>query len=193
MDSESVWTIVVAVVLLSAATQVLTATWLRRSLMRELAASAPPANAAADVGVSLARGESVEPGDPARLAEIAPELVSLARAATESAIRTEEVHEWHQLDLFPLGSDDISEAIRDKVRRASFDALATRSALFLAIRRHRGAIPAPLEAELRGFCDRLDPDDGSSRSERKRRLAADLDALEAGLRETIGADLFRVG
>jgi hypothetical protein len=65
--------------------------------------------------------------------------------------------------------------------------------LFLALRRHRGALPATLEGQLREFCDRLDPDDGSSRAARKRRLATDLDAVEAQLRQTIGADLFRVG
>ena len=183
MDSESVWTIVVAVVALSAAVQVALAVWLRNAITR--------GRAAGPSGLQAAPSPETETDAdaPYGFAEIAPELVNLARAASNTAIRNEEVHEWHQLDLFPLGNDDISEAVRDKLRRASFDAVAARSALFVALRRNRSIIPAPLDAELRGFCERLEPSDEGTRAERKRRLAADLDALERRLRDYLGADM----
>ena len=182
MDSQYVWTIVVAVVLLSAVVQVVTALWLRGAIARQLGAGA----VRAAVGSAHPAGAG---GDADDFAELAPELVNLARAATNTAIRNEEVHEWHQLDLFPLGSDDISEAVRDKLRRASFDAVAARSALFVALRRNRALIPAPLETELRGFCERLEPTEEGTRAERKRRLAGDLDALEHRMRGYLGADM----
>lgn len=183
MDSESVWTIVVAVVLLSAVVQVVVALWLKGAIARQLAGGA--AGRGATSSLESEAGDAGSYG----FAEIAPELVNLARAASNTAIRNEEVHEWHQLDLFPLGNDDISEAVRDKLRRASFDAVAARSALFVALRRNRALIPAPLEAELRSFCERLEPSEEGTRAERKRRLAADLDALEHRLREYLGADM----
>ncbi|HEX6589775.1 MAG TPA: hypothetical protein VF039_12195 [Longimicrobiales bacterium] len=181
MNSEFVWT-VVAIVLLSGAVQFGIALWLRNAL-RQPGVVAGAGHAGADRG-GFTAGSGAE-----GFADLAPELVNLARAATNTAIRNEEVHEWHQLDLFPLGSDDISEAVRDKLRRASFDAVAARSALFVALRRNRGVIPTPLAGELGAFCERLEPSDEGTRAERKRRLAADLDALERHLRDYLGADM----
>lgn len=183
MEPEFVWTIVGAVVLLSAAVQVLTALWLKGAIARQLAAGTTRD------GSVTAADLDVQPANADGFADLAPELVNLARAATNTAIRNEEVHEWHQLDLFPLGSDDISEAVRDKLRRASFDAVAARSALFVALRRNRALIPAAIEGELRAFCERLEPTEEGTRAERKRRHAADLDALERRMREYLGADM----
>ena len=44
----------------------------------------------------------------------------------------------------------------------------------------------PLEGELRTFCERLEPTEGGTRAERKRRHAADLDALERQLGDMLG-------
>lgn len=182
MELEYLAAVVVAALVVSALVHGLIAVWLKGAIVRALASSADGTGSG---GVVRA---STEAGDPERFTEIAPELVNLARAATGTAIRHEEVHEWHQLDLFPLGTDDISEAVREKVRRAAFDAVAARSALVHAVRRHRSAIPAPLEAELSAFCERLEPGDGGSRLERKRRLATELDALESRLRDALVVD-----
>lgn len=183
MESEYLWTAILVAIAASALLHVAVGLWLQRSLVRVLG-RVP--SSAADFPTSPAASAE---GSADRMAEVAPELVMLARMATDSAIRTEEVHEWHQLDLFPLGSDDISQAVRDKLRRALFDAVTARSALFVALRRNRAVIPAPVEAELRAFCERLEPTEEGTRAERKRRLAADLDALEHRLREYLNEDM----
>jgi hypothetical protein len=134
---------------------------------------------------SVAALPSGHDGD--RFAEIAPELVTLARTATDSAIRREEVHEWHQPDLFAQSEDDIAQTVRAKVRRASFNVAVSRSALHGALRRHAASLPASLADELAAFADRLEPNGDGSPAERKRRLAADLDALESRVREALAA------
>lgn len=121
-----------------------------------------------------------------RFAEIAPELVTLARSAADSAIRREELHEWHQPDLFAESEDDISQAVRAKLRRATFNVAVARSALQGAIRRHGGTLPADLRAELAAFSAALEAEDGGSPYERKRRLAAELDAVESRIRDALG-------
>ena len=148
--------------------------WLDRRLAR---AGSAPAHAASDGPVR----------DDA-FADVAPELITLARAATDSAIRTEELNDWHRPSMSSLGSDDVSEIIRGKLRRASFNAVASRAALSTAIRRHRASLPAALESDLLRFCEGLETDgNGASSSERKRKLAADLDRLEARVREALAA------
>lgn len=173
---------VVVVVLVSAALQWLFAIWLKRGLLRELSTRSG--------GPAAGSQASDESGGAERFAEVAADVVTLARAAANAAIRNEEVHEWHQLDLFALGADDISETIRDRVRRAAFDAVAARSAFFVALRRHGAAIPVPLETELRAFGQQLDRDESGTRAERKRKIVAELDAVEARIREALGADRF---
>ena len=121
-------------------------------------------------------------------AEIAPELVTLARSATDSAIRREELHEWHQPDLFAESEDDITQTIRAKLRRATFNVAVAKSALQGAVRRHAAALPADLRAELTAFSATLDAEDGAAPYERKRRLAAELDAIEARIRAALGAN-----
>ena len=119
--------------------------------------------------------------------DVAPELVALVRSATDAAMRREEVNEWHRPGLNALGSDDISESIRRRIRRAQFEALTARTALQGAIRKHRAAIPADLDAELRSFCERLEANGDGSSAATKRRLSADLDALESRIRESMSA------
>ena len=131
----------------------------------------------------------IAPASRSGFTEIAPELVALVRTATESAIRREEVTEWHRPSLAGGTSDDVSEVIRGRLRRASFNAVAARAALNAGIGRFRGAIPADLETELRAFCTRLDSEEDAPSSERKRRLAEDLDAIETRIREALGSGL----
>lgn len=121
-----------------------------------------------------------------RFAEIAPELVTLARSATDSAMRREELHEWHQPDLFSQSEDDISQTIRAKLRRATFNVAVAKSALQGAIRRHGASVPAELRSELTAFAALLDAEDGGTPSARKRRLSAELDALEGRIRDSLG-------
>lgn len=119
--------------------------------------------------------------------DIAPELVGLVRSATDAAMRREEVNEWHRPSLNALGSDDISESIRGRIRRAQFEALTARTALQGALRKHRAAIPAELDAELRSFVERLESNGDGSSAAAKRRLSADLDAIEGRIRESLSA------
>ena len=149
--------------------------WLRRALT----ANGSAATQVADSATTSHAG----------FTDVAPELVALARTATESAMRREEVNEWHRPSLAGGTNDDVSEVIRGRLRRASFNAVAARAALNAGIGKHRGAIPADLEAELRAFCSRLDGDDDAPSSERKRRLAEDLDAIEARIRDALGSGL----
>lgn len=125
-----------------------------------------------------------------RLADVAHELVTLARTATDAAIRREEIHDWHRPDLETLGSDDIAASIRDQLRRSSLNAVAARSALVLAIRRHRDAIPDELESAIVSFCDGLNDDAAGAAAgrDRRRALATALDALEGRFGEVLGAD-----
>ena len=139
-------------------------------------------------GVAARPAEAPATSDAA-LADVAPELVTLARAATDSAIRSEELNDWHRPSMTELGSDDVSDIIRGKLRRASFAAVAARAALAAAVRRHRAALPASLANELTDFCERLESNgNGATSGDRKRRLGADLDVLEARIRDALGSD-----
>lgn len=187
MDWEYVGVAALAALIASVVAHVLFRAWLDRALERRLEAFA-----AREPG--RGRGEGATPEDlrgagVGHFAEIAPELVSLARSATDSAIRKEEVHAWHGPNVSAIGSDDISDVIHENLRRASLNALVARSLLSEAIRKHRSSIPTELEAELRAFCDRLSSDEAGTAAERKRRLAGELDALEAGFRDVLGANL----
>ena len=187
MDWEYLGGAALAAVIASVVAHVLFRVWLDRALERRLGAFAAGEQAPGS-------GEGAQPEDSraagaGRFAEIAPELVSLARSATDSVIRKEEVHEWHGPNLSALGSDDISDVIHENLRRASLNALAARSLLSEAIRKHRASIPPELAGELTAFCERLSTDEPGSATERKRRLATELDALEAGFRDALGANL----
>jgi len=152
---------------------------IRRSIARALGGVVTPAESAPAADVAAApTGE--------RFAEIAPELVTLARSATDSAVRREELHEWHQPDLFSESDDDISQTIRAKLRRATFNVAVAKSASQGAIRRHGAIVPPELRSELTAFAALLDAEDGATPSARKRRLAAELDALETRIRESLG-------
>ena len=120
-----------------------------------------------------------------RFAEIAAELIDLARAATESVVRSAEVHEWHRPNM-ALGADDVAAVIRDKLRRASFNAVAARSQLVGAMRRHAASLPQPIESDLRAFCAHLDGNGDASSVEHRRRLADELEKLETRFRDALG-------
>ena len=179
MESDFAWSAFLGALVGSLIVGGLTLVLIKRSLERGLSAPDLPAQGALDAGTAPApAGE--------RFAEIAPELVTLARSATDSAVRREELHEWHQPDLFSQSEDDISQTIRAKLRRATFNVAVAKSALQGAIRRHGASVPAELRSELTAFAALLDAEDGGTPSARKRRLAAELDALEARIRDSLG-------
>ena len=177
MESGFAWSAFLGALIGALVAGLLALALVKRALDRRLGGSdSAPATSASDPATS---GE--------RFAEVAPELVTLARSATDSAIRREELHEWHQPDLFAESEDDISQTIRAKLRRATFNVAVAKSALQGAIRKHGAAMPAELRAELTAFSAALDAEDGGAPHERKRRLSTELDALERRIREALGA------
>lgn len=195
MDMMYLAVAVVAAVAVSALVHAWLGARLERSVERRLAAMSGDVNRALEsFRAASERSEAEEEGHRARhadrLADVAHELVTLARNATDAAIRHEEIHDWHRPGLAGLGDDDIAASIRDQLRRSSLNAVAARSALVLAIRRHRDAIPDELEAAIVSFCDGLNDDGGAGAAARDRRraLALALDALEGRFGEVLGAD-----
>ena len=190
---------VLAAIAASALVHVLLGVWLRGALDRRLEAFRADAareleafRSGAARQLEALEGEAskqraLTEASADRFADVAEELVNLARNATESAIRKEELDEWHRPSQAALGADDVSEAIRGRLRRASWEAVAATSSLSAGMRKHRALIPAALEAELSSFCDRLNAKEGDDASDRKRALAAALDALESRFRESLSS------
>lgn len=183
MDSQDLFVVVFAAVAASALVHGLIALWLKRSIERRLSPGvATPATAATARAADAPRAPDAQTD---LFSDLAHELVTLARAATDTAVRNEEAKEWHRPNAG--GSDEIADVVRDRLRRAAWSAVAARSALTEAVRRNRATIPAGLESELYAFCDRLAAEENGTPAERKRRLSADLDALETRFRDALGA------
>lgn len=191
MDWEYLAVAILAAVAVSALVTGLVGVWLKGSVDRRLDAFAASAAAQLEAfRAEAARQQEAHAVRADRFADVADELINLARRATESAIRSEELNEWHRPNAAALGSDDVSEAIRGRLRRASWDTAAATSSLSAAIRRHREVIPGVLEQELAAFHDRLTSASGEgASSERKRELAGALDSLESRFRDLLGASV----
>ena len=188
MDRQDLLFVVLAAVAASALVHGLIALWLQRAIERRLSSlgtTTPTTTRIAGTAGAPSAAARAADAQTDLFSDVAQELVNLARSATDTAMRNEEAKEWHKPNAG--GSDEIADVVRDRLRRAAWSAVAARSALTEAVRRNRATIPAALESELYAFCDRLAADDGGTTAERKRRLSADLDALESRFRETLGA------
>ena len=103
MESAFAWSAFLGALVGTLAVGVLAVVLMQRSLDRRLAQLGTAAGAAASEPAAATAD---------RFAEVASELVTLARSATDSAISREELHEWHQPDLFTESQDDITETVR---------------------------------------------------------------------------------